>query len=386
VCTVCACGDDGPAADTLAVEAGLRPDAAAAQPVRCGDAGGDACGDGYRCVEGRCQADMCGDGLVSGDEECDDGNEATGDGCDPACRVEESPRCGDGELHTDDGEECDDGNFYDADVCSNACTVNECGNARTDMGEECDDGDLIDDNECSNDCLENRCRNGRLDMGEECDDGNRIHDDGCSNACLIVVCPNGRVEGEEECDDDNDVDDDGCSNACTENVCGNMRIDPGEVCDGDTVEYACADDCKGMAENVCRPCEEMHCTDYQGVDVVASCFDADIPQEILGETQVDAEWAQHCVDAVNCARRSGCGLDPAFPTECYCGAQTVDECNLRGGPTDDAPCAEEWRAATRGTTHNEIMVNWSAIDYPSGWVDLLLQCDRMYCAAECVPQ
>jgi cysteine-rich repeat protein len=50
------------------------------------------------------------------DEECDDGNEATGDGCDDRCELEpfEGP-CGDGVVNI--GEECDDGNNADLDGC-----------------------------------------------------------------------------------------------------------------------------------------------------------------------------------------------------------------------------------------------------------------------------
>ena len=32
----------------------------------------------------------CGDGVVNIDEECDDGNQAVGDGCDPACATEDT--------------------------------------------------------------------------------------------------------------------------------------------------------------------------------------------------------------------------------------------------------------------------------------------------------
>jgi cysteine-rich repeat protein len=75
---------------------------------------------------GECDPDFaeCGDGLVSEDEECDDGNTALGDGCDAECRVE---TCGDGELTID--EECDDGNRADGDGCDFECTVETCGDS-----------------------------------------------------------------------------------------------------------------------------------------------------------------------------------------------------------------------------------------------------------------
>ncbi len=44
----------------------------------------------------------CGDGVVSGDEECDDGNSIPDDGCTDLCRL---PACGDGIVQK--GEDCD---------------------------------------------------------------------------------------------------------------------------------------------------------------------------------------------------------------------------------------------------------------------------------------
>jgi cysteine-rich repeat protein len=62
----------------------------------------------------------CGDGVVEGIEECDDGNTTGGDGCTADCTVEGDGVCGDGIL--DAGEECDDGNTVDGDGCAADCT------------------------------------------------------------------------------------------------------------------------------------------------------------------------------------------------------------------------------------------------------------------------
>lgn len=50
---------------------------------------------GVHCGESGCLP-ICGDGLVRGDEACDDGNVETGDGCAEYCAVETAHRC-DGE-------------------------------------------------------------------------------------------------------------------------------------------------------------------------------------------------------------------------------------------------------------------------------------------------
>ena len=82
----------------------------------------------------------CGNGTIntSNGEECDDGNKLGGDGCSPTCQIESAfecydnghetlckPICGDGitmwMLNGDAAEECDDGNNVSGDGCSAEC-------------------------------------------------------------------------------------------------------------------------------------------------------------------------------------------------------------------------------------------------------------------------
>lgn len=63
----------------------------------------------------------CGDGVVNGIEECDNGASNSDTAAD-ACRVRcELPHCGDAVV--DSGEACDDGNVLSGDGCSRACEV-----------------------------------------------------------------------------------------------------------------------------------------------------------------------------------------------------------------------------------------------------------------------
>lgn len=68
-----------------------------------------------------CSLPSCGDGDREFGEECDDGANANGDGCNEFCAIE---FCGDG-VENNNGEICDDGNVYDGDGCSSLCEV-EC--------------------------------------------------------------------------------------------------------------------------------------------------------------------------------------------------------------------------------------------------------------------
>ncbi len=65
---------------------------------------------------------VCGDGLVTGLEACDDGtgNAEAPDACRPDCTP---PACGDGIVDSDEG--CDDANLIDGDGCDAACAVEE---------------------------------------------------------------------------------------------------------------------------------------------------------------------------------------------------------------------------------------------------------------------
>jgi fibronectin-binding autotransporter adhesin len=59
------------------------PFSPAYQDVQCGV--GDSCPSGLLCNRGVCVAERCGDGIIVGDERCDDGNKENGDGCAASC-------------------------------------------------------------------------------------------------------------------------------------------------------------------------------------------------------------------------------------------------------------------------------------------------------------
>ncbi len=203
---------------------------------------------------------FCGDGIVNGTEECEDGNYVDGDGCNSICMFEV---CGNGIV--DFGEECDGGAG-----CSSSCqyefivpdddgqivcgvdgvcrdgggrvVVPSCGDGTQNisLGEQCDDGNNVSQDGCSSICKFEYCGdeiitlngNGYYNSGylpEECDDGNLVNGDGCDSHCLneAASCGNDILEFGEECDDGNNIDEDGCSSGCLNEtlVCNTFYTD-----------------------------------------------------------------------------------------------------------------------------------------------------------------
>ncbi len=138
---------------------------------------------------------VCGDGIVTPDEVCDDGtaNNTGGYGkCSPDCKSR-GPYCGDGIVQTADGEQCDDGvNLSQYGGCAPGCVNGPyCGDGivQSAAGEQCDDGtNLGAYNGCAKNCvLGPRCGDGIVQLadGEQCDDHNRTSGDGCSANCQL---------------------------------------------------------------------------------------------------------------------------------------------------------------------------------------------------------
>ena len=158
-----------------------------------GKADGDPC-DLAGSPSAICRADVCtpvvcGDGIVAGDEVCDDGNTLSCDGCSADCRSDES--CGNGIVDSTCGEDCDE-----------AAGNSDAPNAT-----------------CRSDCRRQRCGDGVVDdkAAEDCDGaptttascasygfyGGTL---GCSSACrndtsmCAGECGDGVVNGPELCD------------------------------------------------------------------------------------------------------------------------------------------------------------------------------------------
>jgi cysteine-rich repeat protein len=155
---------------------------------------------------------VCGNGIVDGNDECDDGNDVNSDACTYGCKA---ARCGDGMVWASI-ELCDDGNDSYTDACA-ACGIGgECGDGHVQPLEACDDGNYDNSDDCLTTCVNAACGDGFLHAGREvCDDGNMIDSDGCLATCVAASCGDGVVQAEaEECDDHNLSSSDGCNATC----------------------------------------------------------------------------------------------------------------------------------------------------------------------------
>lgn len=196
-----------------------------------------------------CTLSTCGDGLIdsANEEQCDDGNEVSGDGCEPG-------------------------------TCAFSCEGND----------DCEDVFVCNGTETC-DTATHTCVPG-TDAPEET--ACTLEDEtvgGCrSGVCRPVGCGNGLPDEGEECDDGNDVSNDGCEPDCTITCMVDADCEPFDVsvCDG-------VDTCD-PATNICVPGETLDCEDgdpctADSCDPVDGCindprpFDMDADGHPVGE-------------------------------------------------------------------------------------------------------
>ena len=227
---------------------GFNDQASQCKPI-CGDgvvSPGEQCDNGADNTGGynKCTADCllgpyCGDALVDPDnEQCDNGkndsDRGSDNGCAPGCKLPSS--CGDGSVQTEWGEDCDlgannvapnaDGSApYGADVCTTSCLAGGyCGDGVTNGPETCDDG--ANDGTygtCNPDCTPApKCGDGNVDAdyGEECEPDPNIsgEDPNCTKGCRLPGgCGDGKIQAPEQCDEGelfNNGDYGGCAPSC----------------------------------------------------------------------------------------------------------------------------------------------------------------------------
>lgn len=166
------------------------------------------CGDGRECIDGFCfdkEPEEKPECVTS--EECPDGKECQNGSC---VTVTPSEYCGDGIVNgqeaCDNGTEANNGQYGG---CNEDCTLAAyCGDKIVNGEETCDngaDGNTGGYNGCKPDCtLDDYCGDGVKNGTEECDDGADNGTYGFCNALCTGVgdyCGDGVKNGEEACDD-----------------------------------------------------------------------------------------------------------------------------------------------------------------------------------------
>ena len=149
---------------------------------------------------------VCGDGMAGGNETCDDGNTADGDGCSSVCQVESAYFCQNSPsdcypclqhcLDCADNSSCANCSAltaYDPSVpaCLANCSV--IGSCLTCNVSASPSGEFVECLSCSGgysvDPASNACRpicgDGILAPEEACEDGNTLAGDGCGPSCLV---------------------------------------------------------------------------------------------------------------------------------------------------------------------------------------------------------
>jgi len=346
----------------------------------------------------------CPDGIIQGDESCDDGNSNDLDGCSSFCTVEGGWRCtgqpsvctlkcGDGVL--DPGETCDDGGNANGDGCSSTCLVENgysctgepsvctplCGNGSLDASETCDDHNANNGDGCSSTChVEGGynctgepsvctfvCGNGTFETGETCDDGDAAGGDGCSSICKIEpgwlcfgapsicspICGDGLKRGGEGCDDGNTQSGDGCSFSCATEpgfTCSGQPSHCVAVCgDGFIRGFETCDDSNtvsgdGCSGDLCRQEPAYSCAGQPSVCTL-NCGDGniDVPEECDDGNHANGDGCN-----ATCHVESGyaCGGTPSV-CALTCGNsmldlnETCDDGNLLSGDGCSAACKNE---------------------------------------------
>jgi cysteine-rich repeat protein len=199
---------------------------------------GTECGVYFVCLDGLCEPtpNICHDGLIGIQEDCDDENTVSGDGCDNDCKFS----C----ISTDTTRNCTPLDACEGNGVCNDATHTCSGAIPLPDGTLCATGKVCLGGVCSTPCVDGD------PTGEECDDNNLIAGDGCDNDCTFSClstdtardcAPTDVCQGTSTCNDNTHI----CSTRtplADGTSCGSgMRCYTGKCCA--TTDTACQTVC-----------------------------------------------------------------------------------------------------------------------------------------------
>jgi cysteine-rich repeat protein len=170
-------------------------------------------------------AAFCGDGIVNGAEQCDDGaaNGTPGDGCTNSCTwvcIQGDPKLGDPACN--DGNPC---NGTETCLATHACAPG----TPPPSGTACGTGEICDNQLCAPAV----CGDGIVTAPEECDDGsaNGSATDGCTKSCTFVCVA---TDPTRNCTPADPCQGKGTCNATTHVCAAGTPEGDGTICSGGT--------------------------------------------------------------------------------------------------------------------------------------------------------
>ena len=248
---------------------------------------------------------VCGNGVRSTAEQCDDNSTLGGDGCDPFCVVEP-------------GWTCESTNAFGAlgglDVCAPTCGDGIRMTGRL-MREACDDNNTISGDGCSGACA--------VEPGFACTGGSTRSMDSC-----IAICGDGLRVGGEVCDDDNTASDacDSCSGITDGWTCSGGSSNSSDTCVH--CDASCAA-CSGPASDECTACAPAS-PFSDGSACLASCTPAGKYAVSSVSNGVTTRTCEPCDSSCGTCDAAGSGdclsCDSASGTPFLDGSTCVDSC------------------------------------------------------------
>ncbi|CAD8129340.1 unnamed protein product [Paramecium sonneborni] len=250
---------------------------------------------------------ICGDGIIQGQEECDDGNLISSDSCYLCqyscidyCQICQfgiclqcqdgfiinsnfncDPFCGDGNLTPYSTEQCEMTVNGVLDGCQD-CRFISIANCKINYFSiclKCETGYYMLENICFPNCGDRLI----LELYEDCDDGNLQPYDGCFECkfqCIedCNICDRGKCI--LKCEEGYEF----VNNTCL-SVCGDLLVAKEEDCDdGNTQPYDGCFDCKYSCPENCNDC-------YQGI-----CLECNYQQQLIISNQCKQQL--HCGDGL----------------------------------------------------------------------------------------